>query len=261
MQNNSAAVYQDSPQAVIVTEKHFADGDSFPQHSHDRGQFAYAASGVISVETPDGNWAVPPQCAIWVPGGLAHAMQMRGPVIMLNGYISDAAVHRLGLPQTSQVFGVSRLLRELLAQAVALAEVSHPGGRGQSLLDLLLYELALMPALSLNAPLPAETRLLAACRAFLLTPSLETSVDDMAARVGMSRRTFTRQFRQQTGISFVAWRQQACLLAAIGRLGEGDAITRIALDLGYSSPGAFSGVFKKALGKTPGRYFAEKPSG
>ncbi|NIF60704.1 helix-turn-helix transcriptional regulator [Enterobacter sp. Ap-916] len=258
MQNNITAVYQDSPQAIIVTEKHFADGDCFPVHSHDRGQFAYAASGVISVETPDGNWAVPPQCAIWVPGGLVHAMQMRGPVIMLNGYISDAAAHRLRLPQTSQVFGVSILLRELLAQAVALAEVSQPEGRGRSLLDFLLYEIASMPALSLNAPLPDEPRLQAACRAFLLAPSLETSVDDMAARVGMSRRTFTRQFRQQTGISFVAWRQQACLLTAIGRLGEGEAITRIALDLGYSSPGAFSGVFKKALGKTPGRYFAEK---
>ncbi|NIF34676.1 helix-turn-helix transcriptional regulator [Enterobacter sp. Cy-643] len=260
MQNNHAALYQDSPQAIIVTEKHFADGDYFPRHSHERGQFAYAASGVISVETPAGNWAVPPQCAIWVPGGLVHAMQMRGPVIMLNGYISNTAAHRLGLPQSSQVFGVSTLLRELLAQAISLADVIQPEGRGQSLLDLLLYEIASMPGLSLNAPLPDEPRLQAACRAFLRAPSLETSVDDMATRVGMSRRTFTRQFRQQTGISFVAWRQQGCLLAAIGRLGEGEAITRIALDLGYSSPGAFSGVFKKALGKTPGRYFAEKPA-
>ncbi|VEB95711.1 HTH-type transcriptional repressor of iron proteins A [Cedecea lapagei] len=260
MQNDSAAVYLDSPQSVIVTEKHFADGEFFPQHRHDRGQFAYAASGVISVETPAGNWAVPPQCAIWVPGGLVHAMQMRGPVIMLNGYISDAAVHRLGLPQKSQVFGVSTLLRELLVQAVALADVSQPEGRGQSLLDLLLYEISSMPVLSLNVPLPDEPRLQVACRAFLLAPSLETSVNDMALRVGMSRRTFTRQFRLHTGISFVTWRQQACLLAAIGRLGEGEAITRVALDLGYSSPGAFSGVFKKALGKTPGRYFAEKPA-
>ncbi|SMG60902.1 AraC family transcriptional regulator [Cedecea sp. NFIX57] len=258
MQDNSTVLYQDSPLAIIVTAKHFADGECFPQHRHDRGQFAYAASGVISVETPDENWAVPPQCAIWVPADLAHSMQMRGPVTMLNSYISEAAAQRLGLPQGCQVFGISPLLRELLAQAVTLADVRQAEGRGQSLLDLLLYEIAAMPALSLNAPLPDEPRLQAACRAFLLAPSLETSVDDMATRAGMSRRTFTRQFRQQTGISFVVWRQQACLLAAIGRLGEGEAITRIALDLGYSSPGAFSGGFKKALGKSPTQYFARR---
>ena len=55
---------------------------------------------------------------------------------------------------------------------------------------------------------------------------------------GMSRRTFTRQFRAQTGVSFAEWRQQVCLLAAIERLSAGQAVTRCA-DLGYASPSAF----------------------
>ena len=80
----------------------------------------------------------------------------------------------------------------------------------------------------------------------------------MARQVGMSRRTFTRLFRQQTGISFVEWRQQACLLAAVVRLGHGEAITRVATDLGYSSPSAFTSAFRRVLGEAPSRYFPKQ---
>jgi AraC-like DNA-binding protein len=33
-------------------------------------------------------------------------------------------------------------------------------------------------------------------------------------------------------------------------------VTTVALDLGYDSPSAFIAVFKRALGMTPGQYFA-----
>jgi AraC-like DNA-binding protein len=82
----------------------------------------------------------------------------------------------------------------------------------------------------------------------------------MARQVGMSRRTFTRLFRQHTGISFVAWRQQACLMSAVVRLGNGEAITRVATDLGYSSPSAFTSVFRRVLGAAPSQYFANAVS-
>ncbi|MEN4957260.1 helix-turn-helix domain-containing protein [Stenotrophomonas indicatrix] len=51
-----------------------------------------------------------------------------------------------------------------------------------------------------------------------------------------------------------AWRQQVCLLAAIERLGQGQAVTRVALDLGYASPSAFSAAFRRVLGCSPSRY-------
>ncbi|MCG8286419.1 AraC family transcriptional regulator [Acinetobacter seifertii] len=111
-----------------------------------------------------------------------------------------------------------------------------------------------MPPLSLNAPIPNEPRLARACHEFLNAPSLDIGIDDMAERCGMSRRTFTRQFRLHTGISFTEWRQQACLLAAIVRLGNGESITRVAMEIGYSSPSAFSMTFKSVLGESPSQF-------
>jgi AraC-like DNA-binding protein len=70
----------------------------------------------------------------------------------------------------------------------------------------------------------------------------------------VSRRTFTRLFRAQTGVSFAAWRQQVCMLAAITRLSDGQPVTRVALELGYASASAFTSAFRRILGDTPSRY-------
>lgn len=223
--------YQNTPRDAVVTARDYADGTLFPLHDHPRGQFVYAASGVITVFTDDGNWVVPPHRGIWIPAQLPHSMQMRGPVTLHNTYIRQHTAQRLGLPGQCQVLDVSPLLR---------------------------HEIAGMPALSLNAPLPAEPRLARVCREFLDQPSLEVGIDDMAQRAGMSRRTFTRQFRFHTGISYIEWRQQACLLAAIVRLGKGQSVTQVAMLLGYSSSSAFATVFKQLLGEVPSRYFVEQ---
>ena len=70
----------------------------------------------------------------------------------------------------------------------------------------------------------------------------------------MGRRAFTRAFRKETGLSFGAWRQQACLLIALPRLAAGEAVTTIALDLGYESPAAFTTMFKRLVGVAPSHY-------
>ncbi|MCX7081023.1 MAG: helix-turn-helix transcriptional regulator [Pseudomonas sp.] len=249
--------YENTPRDAVVTANDYPHGLRFALHTHQRGQFAYAAKGVISVFTSEGNWVVPPQRAIWVPAGVPHEMLMSGPVTMLNTYIRDPAVARLGLPAHCQVFGVSDFLRHLLVRAIDIPALYAEEHRDGHLMALLLHEIAAMPTLSLNAPLPTEPRLAKACRNLLNLPSLEMSIDDMADQVAMSRRSFTRLFRQQTGISFVEWRQQACLLAAVVRLGNGEPITRVAMDLGYSSSSAFTTVFRKVLGETPSRYFSK----
>ncbi len=49
----------------------------------------------------------------------------------------------------------------------------------------------------------------------------------------MSRRSFTRRFRRETGLGLDQWRQQALLIAALPRLTQGETVTAVALDLGY----------------------------
>lgn len=258
MREMTPSTYPNTPRDAVVTARDYADGTLFPVHDHHRGQFAYAASGVITVFTRDGNWVVPPQRGIWVPAHLPHSMQMRGPVTLHNTYIRQQAAQRLGLSGQCQVLDVSPLLRQLLLKAIEVPARYSTQGRDGHLMGLLLHEIAGMPALSLNAPLPAEPRLARVCREFLSQPSLEVGIDEMAQRAGMSRRTFTRHFRVHTGISYIEWRQQACLLAAVVRLGKGQTVTEVAMALGYSSSSAFATVFRQVLGAVPSRYCAQQ---
>ena len=65
-----------------------------------------------------------------------------------------------------------------------------------------------------------------------------------------SAREVARLFLRETGMSFGAWRQQARVLEAMGRLGGGEPVTQVALDLGYDSVSAFSAMFRRAAGTT-----------
>ncbi|HET6629440.1 MAG TPA: helix-turn-helix domain-containing protein, partial [Woeseiaceae bacterium] len=70
-----------------------------------------------------------------------------------------------------------------------------------------------------------------------------------------------RLFVSETGLTFAEWRRQVRLLEAIDRLGKGQAVTRVALDLGYESPSAFIAMFRRSLGAPPGKYFKHAAAG
>lgn len=254
MRNTSIDPFEDTPRSVVVTANDFAAGLVIPLHAHHRGQFAFASCGTISVSTPSGQWLVPPQRACWIPAGVEHTMTMGGPVTMLNAFITAEASTAAQMPEHCCVYGVSILLKVLLEEAIDLPAMYEIEARAGKVMALLVDEMASMPPLSLHAPLPRDSRLAKACRRLFAAPSITAGLDIMAAEVGMSRRTFTRVFREQTGISFAEWRQQVCLLNAIERLNAGESVTRVALELGYTSPSSFSSAFQRVLGVAPSQY-------
>ena len=256
MRNARADTYENTPRDVIATGNEYPSHYVLPSHSHRRGQLLYASTGVITTITSEGSWVVPPRRALWIPPGVAHEVHMGGPVTTRSAYVTPDAARAAGLPTRCQVIAVSPLLHELLMEAVDLPAEYELDGRDGRLMTLLLDEIRRMPALPLNTPLPREKRLAALCRELLERPSQETRIDDMARRAGMSRRHFTRTFREETGMSFTAWRQQACLLAALTRLGNGETITQVAMDLGYGNPSAFTAAFRRILGMAPSRYLS-----
>jgi len=237
---------------VLVARLDFKAGDIFARHTHDVGQFSFAVTGGVSMLTDEGSWILPAQRAIWIPADISHEMHMHGAVTMLNTFIGNGVLRRTTLPSHCQVYGVSELLRNLFEAILAVS----PGSslRRRRLEALLLDELSGIPRLPLSVQLPKDTRVLGACKHLLASPSQNFSIDDMASIANMSRRTFTRQFRETTGMSFVAWRKHACILEALSRLNLGASIKDVAVDLGYSSTSAFSSTFRQILGESPMRY-------
>ncbi len=248
--------YEDAPRDVVTIGNRYPAYFTLSPHRHKRGQLLYASTGVVTVITRVGSWVVPSRRALWIPAGIVHEVHMNGEVSTHSAYVTTAAASAAGLPPQCRVISVSPLLHALLLEAAEISADYAVNGRDGRVMALLLDEIAAMPALPLNTPLPRHPRLARLCRALMQNPSLETDIDTMAQEAGMSRRSFTRLFRQQTGMSFGTWRQQACLLGALTRLGRGESVTQVALDLGYSSSSAFTAAFRRVLGTSPTRYLS-----
>jgi AraC-like DNA-binding protein len=102
--------------------------------------------------------------------------------------------------------------------------------------------------------MPRDKRLVRICKMLQQDPANDGDLDCWAREAGMARRTLTRLFREETNMSFAAWRQQIRLLEALARLAVGQPITAVALDVGYNSPSAFTAMFRRIFGTTPSQY-------
>lgn len=245
--------YQDVPRPVGAMAKDFAAGHVIAAHSHRRAQLVYASSGVMRVRTADGVWVVPPQRALWVPAGTVHEVEMAGPVAMRTLYLARAAARRL--PRTCCVVAVTPLLRELILRAVELPLLYDEAGAPGRIMALILDEIRALPVLPLALPAARERRVQRICRHLLADPADARTLEEWGRTVGASARTLARLFVSDTGLTFGGWRQQARLMEALTRLAQGQAVTTVALDLGYESPSAFTSMFRRALGRTPSAYF------
>ncbi|RSC26095.1 MULTISPECIES: AraC family transcriptional regulator [Pseudomonas] len=237
-----------TPRPVLAIATDYPPGTLLPRHVHRRAQFLYGMSGLMEVLTDDGAWVVPPYSGVWIPSGKPHQVLMRG-VSTRSLYIEAVAAPRLG--QACEALLVTPLLHQLLLASAELPALYDPQGRDGQLVGLILHELRSAERLPLFAPMPGEPRLALLCQAFLAAPSISTTAEAWAMHLNWSPRTFSRRFREQTGLSFGQWRQQACLMAAVTRLAAGEAVTRVALDLGYDSPSAFSSMYRRVMGEAP----------
>jgi AraC-like DNA-binding protein len=229
-----------------------------PPHRHGWGQLVYAETGVFMMITQEGRWIVPPDHAFWVPAGIEHSMQTQGTVSIRILYVKQGVLPNL--PENTRVVGMTALMRCLIDEAAHLAheEDPSPGSRGGLIMALVREELGCLPEKPLGLPMPAEPKMAALCRAFLDTPTPRATIDAWADAMAMSRRAFTRAFRRETGLSLSAWRQQACLFAALPRLAAGEPVTSVAFGLGYDSAAAFTTMFRRILGAPPRRYLESR---
>jgi AraC-like DNA-binding protein len=238
------------PRPVVALADEYPANFVDPRHHHPRAQLLYAASGVMSVVTDSATFVVPPQRAIWMPAGVDHEVRCRSAVSIRTLYV-DAPDD---LRRECRVIEVSELLRALILETMALPREYDPSGRAGRIVQLLLESIETPSAPTLCVTMPHEPRLLRVCQALIDDPTRADSLDEWAGRACMSRRTFTRLFREQTGMSLAEWRQHVRLLEAMARLACGQPVTTTAYDVGYESPSAFTAAFQRAFGVPPSRY-------
>lgn len=219
-----------------------------PSHCHARGQMIGCSRGVVSVLTEGSAWVVPAGYAIWLPPCQMHGGQSFGPGVGWSVYIAPDACQ--ALPIQTRTVAVPPLLREAILRA-GLWDNDEVTPKRQTICNLIIDEIASLGAEDLGLPLPRDARLQRIARSLLEDPADSRTVEAWANWAGTTSRTLSRRFPQETGLSFTEWRHRARLMRALERLAEGNAVTTVALDLGYSSVSGFIALFRRAFGVTP----------
>jgi len=141
---------------------------------------------------------------------------------------------------------------------VEALEAPRNAAREAMLAALVLEELTHADVQAMGVPLPhpqtGDKRLRALCEAVLRAPSERARLGEWAADIGASERTVARLFRDELGLSYQQWRQQAILAHALPLLARGTPVSQVAAASGYASDSAFSAMFKGAMGQPPSHF-------
>ena len=239
------------PVAALADD--FVSGCVIPAHRHRRAQLIYAVRGSMKVRAAGTLWLLPPSHALWVPSETVHEIRMAGPVEMRTLYVLPEAARAIG--DECHVLSVSPLLRELIVRAVEIPLLYDERGTEARLMSLILDEIAAAAPQPLGLPMPGDPRLQRLCELVLENLSQPAILSRLGAAVGLSERSVIRLFPKETGMSFRRWHEQARLLKAYELFDERRSVTAVALEVGYSTPAAFTKMFRRTLGKPPTEFY------
>lgn len=242
---------QVEPGRPILSTDYYAEGPHLIHgHAHPRAQILYPIRGVYRCRTPLGSWILPAGQALWTPPHMYHEIHAKDSVRSLLMFIDEAYTDTL--PKECVVIEVSPLLRELFFKAVEMGNDYRGDCRQSRVVQVLLDEINDMHAAKLYLPLAQDKRVRKIMDLLIAQPGDTRPLDELAASAGTSLRNLTRLFKKETGMSFRDWRKQLLLVETVERLGSGQAMKQVALDLGYHSASAFIAMFRQTLGLTPG---------
>ncbi|MGY0498479.1 AraC family transcriptional regulator [Nocardia sp. FBN12] len=234
---------------IVVGSFPLTAGQWTNEHYHPQHQLAWTRSGVLGIAVGQAHWIVPPTRALWLPAGVVHK----------TGASRDAVLHSLYFePDRCDVawaeptpVRVDGLLAHLI---VHLAQQNLADDQRLRAEAVVLDLLQPLPATPIDVPRPVDERVRAVADALLDNPADQRSLEAHARTIGVSRRTLTRLFVQDTGMSFDRWRTHARIQASLPLLADGQPVFRVAHTVGYATASAFLAAFRRTVGTSPRRY-------
>jgi AraC-like DNA-binding protein len=216
-------------------------------HQHRGGQFIIVESGISHLRTEFGSWIIPARRVGWVPPGVRHTSRAggrgRGWVLLAPPGPSK------GWPREVCVLQISALMQATLE--CLREQAPHDLARSRLLWRVVAAEMRNATPEPFEVPMPSTTKIMQAVQSLLKNPTLSKDLNELSRTAGMSRRSFTRHFRRETGLTFTHWKRAVIAHYAMERIACGDKVSSVAFEVGYDSVSAFIAMFRRKYGAAP----------
>jgi AraC family L-rhamnose operon regulatory protein RhaS len=264
-----------------MESRHAANWSGPTWFNEDFNKFLFVISGGMQLRTPDAKWDLQQDSSVHVAAHAKHAFKdFRGrPVVVyvihyrekilpapLAAALRRQSIHRWRM--TGSQSNAARLVRQDLQEMLFEQSIRREGW--QALLISLLIRLAVramraserQPTVASRvSPEAGSSQLRVANYVAALATDFyrQQSLDEAAAKAGLSRRRFTELFRSLTGAS---WRQHLLTL----RLQHGarlltetrKSVTEVMFECGFDDSSHFNHHFKSHFGRSPQLYRKEQ---
>jgi AraC-like DNA-binding protein len=243
------------PPVIAVLLEPGGRNDELPMHVHRKGQLVVALRGSVMCRSPSGWWIVPPNGAVWVPGGVPHSNHYSD---FVKVYVIFIAPDAASLPTECRSFTITPLIRELIRSLAKLPPQYPKNGATSRLARVFLDQLMQLAPDDVFLPISDNHRLQQIASSLLSNPADRSTIAEWGHRHAMSERTLARLVLNETGMTFGRWRERLHIIIALQRLSTGASVQAVSLELGYEGPNSFITMFKKTMGQSPGKYRADK---
>lgn len=236
------------PFAVGAMEELVELGTVWLAHSHPTHELLWNVTGTCTVAVGDESHIITPQLGLWIPAGALHSgftpEGTRYGAVQFNievaPRLADAAV----------AVEMDPLLRLLLRRLNDDCLREH----SRRLTESMILDVLVPADSSLRVKTPSSPLLQPVVDALRSNPGNRLSLEQWAARLGVSTKTITRAFRAETGLGFSRWRSVVRAQQAVVMLAAGADTEEVAYRTGYHSASSFGAAFRRTTGHAPGRY-------
>lgn len=222
-------------------------------HFHDMHQIMCPFEGSFILEVERGRHLIPRNLAVWIPAGARHRMSLNR-VKSTSVFLPTAMVE--DVEPRVRVILVSSLMREMLMEASRWPLLDQDGSDVRQLFFDLLAGLSrewIEREADLFLPTSDNPQIRKALD--FTVQHMDAKAPDVCRDAGMSERSLRRHLKQETGLTWEAFRRRHRLLRAISLLGETDApIADVASQCGFECPSAFARTFRAAMHESPRAY-------
>ena len=176
-----------------------------PFHQHRKGQLVLALRGGVTCIVPGAMWMVPPNHAVWIPGGMQHSNRATDNARICFLFIEPYAVK---MPDKCCTLAISTMIRELITWLADQPAAYDPEGATARVASVLLEQLTTAPVEQLYLPVSHHPKLRHIIDALVADPGNRNTLVQWARQLAMSERTLARLGVHETGLTCGRWRYQ-----------------------------------------------------